>query len=324
MASLTFSTLSAAGFRMAGNELTALCNLQPLAPGVGTSTAVQILYAIEQRAAATVLQKNCPDLQGARDALRAMARGRPYTIAEALPHLRKLNHTIEKDRVQIPESVAERDFYGEDAPLFFIDGKRTSDTGLKLLRMGLKPDRCLDEVHPDLRMAVGEHVRSAIADVPDRAMQGLPPATATSVGNLVKMFRDADVSGDRHLDLVSMLPAISALVYLQYLTSPDFRPLPLFLFHRILDHSDELTVRSLNALTGDGPWRLGLTTIGEIAFLHNSELMRTRNFGRQSLANVQDFLARRGLSLGMNYGLQVIYRMLAAKFGIELPDALPS
>ncbi len=56
----------------------------------------------------------------------------------------------------------------------------------------------------------------------------------------------------------------------------------------------ELSGRTLNTLKADG-----LTTIGELVVRTAQDLLRTPNFGRKSLAEIEEALARFGLRLGM-------------------------
>ena len=56
----------------------------------------------------------------------------------------------------------------------------------------------------------------------------------------------------------------------------------------------ELSVRSYNCLKN-----AGIQTIGELVQKSESEMLRTKNFGRKSLKEIKDVLAEMGLTLGM-------------------------
>ena len=62
-----------------------------------------------------------------------------------------------------------------------------------------------------------------------------------------------------------------------------------------------LTVRSLNCLKS-----ADVETIGDLARLTRSELLRFRNFGKKSLGELDDFLDSKGLSFGTD--VDKIYR----------------
>jgi DNA-directed RNA polymerase subunit alpha len=57
----------------------------------------------------------------------------------------------------------------------------------------------------------------------------------------------------------------------------------------------ELSVRSYNCLKN-----ADIRTIGELVQRNESEMLKTRNFGRKSLNEIKNILANMGLSLGMN------------------------
>ena len=57
----------------------------------------------------------------------------------------------------------------------------------------------------------------------------------------------------------------------------------------------ELSVRSYNCLKN-----ANIRTIGELVQKNESEMLKTRNFGRKSLNEIKEILADMGLSLGMN------------------------
>lgn len=63
----------------------------------------------------------------------------------------------------------------------------------------------------------------------------------------------------------------------------------------------DLTVRSMNCLNS-----ADLKTIGDLARLTRSELLRFRNFGKKSLRELEDFLDSKGLSFGTD--VDKIYR----------------
>jgi DNA-directed RNA polymerase subunit alpha len=68
----------------------------------------------------------------------------------------------------------------------------------------------------------------------------------------------------------------------------------------VLDRSiDELglTVRSHNCLK-----RMNINTIGDLVMKRESDLLKVRNFGKKSLQEVQEVLAKLGLSLGAGVG----------------------
>ncbi len=56
----------------------------------------------------------------------------------------------------------------------------------------------------------------------------------------------------------------------------------------------ELSVRSYNCLKN-----AGIQTIGELVQKSESEMLRTKNFGRKSLNEIKEILQTMGLSLGM-------------------------
>jgi DNA-directed RNA polymerase subunit alpha len=56
----------------------------------------------------------------------------------------------------------------------------------------------------------------------------------------------------------------------------------------------ELSVRSYNCLKN-----AGIQTIGELVQKSESEMLRTKNFGRKSLNEIKEILAGMGLALGM-------------------------
>jgi DNA-directed RNA polymerase subunit alpha len=62
----------------------------------------------------------------------------------------------------------------------------------------------------------------------------------------------------------------------------------------------ELSVRANNCLRN-----ANITTIGELVQKTEAELMKTKNFGKKSLQEIKDELARIGLSLGMRIEQEV-------------------
>jgi DNA-directed RNA polymerase subunit alpha len=62
----------------------------------------------------------------------------------------------------------------------------------------------------------------------------------------------------------------------------------------------ELSVRANNCLRN-----ANITTIGELVQRTEAELMKTKNFGKKSLQEIKDELARIGLSLGMRLEQEV-------------------
>ena len=61
----------------------------------------------------------------------------------------------------------------------------------------------------------------------------------------------------------------------------------------------ELSVRSYNCLKN-----ANIKTIGDLVTKSESEMLKTKNFGRKSLNEIKDILAEMGLHLGMNVDLQ--------------------
>lgn len=61
----------------------------------------------------------------------------------------------------------------------------------------------------------------------------------------------------------------------------------------------ELSVRSYNCLKN-----ANIQTIGELVQKTESEMLKTKNFGRKSLNEIKEILATMGLSLGMNFDTQ--------------------
>jgi len=58
-------------------------------------------------------------------------------------------------------------------------------------------------------------------------------------------------------------------------------------------------VRSYNCLKN-----ANIRTIGELVQKSESEMLKTKNFGRKSLNEIKEILAEMGLSLGMNVDLK--------------------
>jgi DNA-directed RNA polymerase subunit alpha len=81
----------------------------------------------------------------------------------------------------------------------------------------------------------------------------------------------------------------------------------------------ELSVRSYNCLKN-----AGIQTIGELVQKSESEMLRTKNFGRKSLNEIKEILAGMGLSLGMKpdaHGRLIAPPPSAAGSGLEdIPD----
>jgi DNA-directed RNA polymerase subunit alpha len=65
-----------------------------------------------------------------------------------------------------------------------------------------------------------------------------------------------------------------------------------YLYRKVTDF--ELSVRSGNALK-----TAGINIIGELVIKSESEMLKTKNFGRNSLTEIKDILAGMGLSFGM-------------------------
>jgi DNA-directed RNA polymerase subunit alpha len=65
-----------------------------------------------------------------------------------------------------------------------------------------------------------------------------------------------------------------------------------YLYRKVTDF--ELSVRSGNALKA-----AGINIIGELVIKSESEMLKTKNFGRNSLTEIKDILAGMGLSFGM-------------------------
>ena len=61
----------------------------------------------------------------------------------------------------------------------------------------------------------------------------------------------------------------------------------------------ELSVRSYNCLKN-----ADIKTIGDLVSKNESEMLKTKNFGRKSLNEIKDILAEMGLSLGMDVDLR--------------------
>jgi len=57
----------------------------------------------------------------------------------------------------------------------------------------------------------------------------------------------------------------------------------------------ELSVRALNCLKS-----AELETLGDLVSIHKSDLLKFRNFGKKSLAELEDLVRSRGLEFGMN------------------------
>jgi DNA-directed RNA polymerase subunit alpha len=57
----------------------------------------------------------------------------------------------------------------------------------------------------------------------------------------------------------------------------------------------ELSVRALNCLKS-----AELDTLGDLVSIHKSDLLKFRNFGKKSLAELEDLVKSRGLEFGMN------------------------
>jgi DNA-directed RNA polymerase subunit alpha len=57
----------------------------------------------------------------------------------------------------------------------------------------------------------------------------------------------------------------------------------------------ELSVRPANCLKN-----MGIRLVGELVQKSEAELLKTKNFGRKSLAEIKEILSSMGLSLGMH------------------------
>ena len=57
----------------------------------------------------------------------------------------------------------------------------------------------------------------------------------------------------------------------------------------------DLSVRALNCLK-----QAELETLGDLVAIHKSDLLKFRNFGKKSLAELEDLVASKGLEFGMN------------------------
>jgi DNA-directed RNA polymerase subunit alpha len=68
----------------------------------------------------------------------------------------------------------------------------------------------------------------------------------------------------------------------------------------------ELSVRSYNCLKN-----ADIKTIGDLVTKTESEMLKTKNFGRKSLNEIKDLLAEMGLSLGMNIDVQKLRNRMA-------------
>jgi DNA-directed RNA polymerase subunit alpha len=68
----------------------------------------------------------------------------------------------------------------------------------------------------------------------------------------------------------------------------------------------ELSVRSYNCLKN-----ADIKTIGDLVTKTESEMLKTKNFGRKSLNEIKDLLAEMGLSLGMNIDVQKLKNRMA-------------
>ena len=86
-------------------------------------------------------------------------------------------------------------------------------------------------------------------------------------------------------------------------TEPGIAPLSTENVNNMLGKSVEeleLSVRANNCLRN-----ANITTIGELVQRTEAELMKTKNFGKKSLQEIKDELARIGLSLGMRIEQEV-------------------
>src|ERR1051326_4659608 len=79
----------------------------------------------------------------------------------------------------------------------------------------------------------------------------------------------------------------------------------------------ELSVRSYNCLKN-----AGIQTIGELVQKSESEMLRTKNFGRKSLNEIKEILAGMGLSLGMRMDAhgRLVAPPASAMSSLELPE----
>lgn len=76
---------------------------------------------------------------------------------------------------------------------------------------------------------------------------------------------------------------------------------------KFIDEPDiDMSVRAYNCLKN-----ANLKTLGEIAVRTESDLLRSRNFGRKSLGEIKEALASHGLTLGMNIDLVAISRIIS-------------
>jgi len=57
----------------------------------------------------------------------------------------------------------------------------------------------------------------------------------------------------------------------------------------------ELSVRALNCLKS-----ADVETLGELVSYHKSDLLKFRNFGKKSLSELDELVANKGLSFGMD------------------------
>ena len=57
----------------------------------------------------------------------------------------------------------------------------------------------------------------------------------------------------------------------------------------------DLSVRALNCLKS-----AELETLGDLVAIHKADLLKFRNFGKKSLAELEDLVKSKGLEFGMN------------------------
>lgn len=70
--------------------------------------------------------------------------------------------------------------------------------------------------------------------------------------------------------------------------------IPKSLYFQKITDTGELSVRALNCLC-----YAGIETIGDLILCNKRDLLRRRNIGKKSLGDIEDFLYKRNLSLGM-------------------------
>jgi len=158
------------------------------------------------------------------------------------------------------------------------------------------------------------------AVTPSRVGQSLDYDTLT-----MEIMTDGSISPENALSYAAKIIQDHMGLFINFHEEPQYRefsgkieePVDMELVEKLNLKVDELelTVRSTNCLKN-----IGIQYIGELVTIKESELLKTKNFGKKSLQEIKMILEEQNLSLGMN--IEELPQIIRDQFLFTLPVSL--